>query len=157
MSMLLTPCLCQVSNFIKGVEEDQLQSSASLGQACAYVCGVLPMRPPPPEGGLTRTQLAIPQLQLNLTGCELLAQLIHATRAHFEKWRCVERWFSTSLKFLIELLTIVPSPPGQFPWPHGSTLACFKILVCWKQFLLLAMMVMILHIRTPLKKEYSAF
>lgn len=46
MSMLLTPCLCQVSNFIKGVEEDQLQSSASLGQACAYVCGVLPMHPP---------------------------------------------------------------------------------------------------------------
>lgn len=50
MSMLLTPCLCQVSNFIKGVEEDQLQSSASLGQACAYVCGVLPMRPPPRGG-----------------------------------------------------------------------------------------------------------
>lgn len=44
MSMLLTPCLCQVSNFIKGVDEDQLQSRTSLGQARAYVCGVLPPR-----------------------------------------------------------------------------------------------------------------
>lgn len=105
MSMRLTPCLRRVSSFIMGWEADQLQSRASLGQASVWGAPRTPR--------LTRTWLAVLQLRLNLSGCEL--ESIRATRVRFEKSRSVERWFSLPLRLLMEWPAMVPSPFCAFP------------------------------------------
>lgn len=127
--MCLTPCLCQVSNFIKGLGGDQLQSMVSLGQGGSSL----------PK--LTRAWLAA--LQRLATAVELVrlwafCRIYPSQHVHILKRRDLLRGDS--------FLAGSSNSTSHHSWPAhplshsenpalGSVLCCFTGYCSWKQFL----------------------